>query len=153
MFAAAAVFSRIAEAYEVLSNDQKRAEYNAAQDSDAPEIDTTSLALAETFFRKGEILVRMGDFRGALQYLENAVELWPDETAYQSLLGWSLYKKNPSEPERAKEHLAAAVALAPKDAEVHFRMGIVLGALGETAGAREALATAKQLDPAAMETR
>ena len=149
---AARVFSRVAEAYGVLRDAEKRAQYDSI-DANDPEIDTTSLAQAETFFRKGEILVRMGDFRGALQFLENAVELWPEESAYQSTLGWSLYKKNPSEPLRAREHLEMAVGLAPKDAVAHFRMGIVLRALGEEQAALDSLSYAKQLDPSASEAR
>ena len=57
-------------------------------------------------------MARMGDFRGALQFFENAVQLWPDESAYQSMLGWALYKKNPSEPEWAREHLGKALEMA-----------------------------------------
>ena len=148
---AAAVFSRMAEAYEVLTHDQKRADYNAMLDHDGPEVDVDLLAQAETFFRKGEILVRMGDFRGALQFLENAVQLWPEESNYQSTLGWALYKKTPPEAERAKEHLEKALELTPEDAVVHFRLGIVLRALGDGEAAQQALARAKQLDPATSE--
>jgi curved DNA-binding protein CbpA len=150
---AAAVFSRMAEAYEVLSSDPKRADYDAALDSDGPDVDVELLAQAETFFRKGEILVRMGDFRGALQFLDNAVQLWPDESNYQSTLGWALYKKTPAEPERAREHLEKALELTPDDAVVHFRLGMVLRALGESEAAQQALARAKQLDPSASESR
>lgn len=147
---AAAIFSRTAEAYETLSDNQKRADYDNALDSGEPEIDTASLAQAETFFRKGEILVKMGDFRGALQFLQNAVDVWPEEAEYQSTLGWALYKKAPSEPERAREHLERALPMAPKDAVVHFRLGVVLRALGESEAAKESLARAKALDPASV---
>jgi tetratricopeptide (TPR) repeat protein len=149
---ASALFSRMAEAYEVLADDEKRADYDAMLDSDGPELDVELLAQAETFFRKGEILVRMGDFRGALQFLENAVQLWPQESNYQSTLAWALYKKTPTEPERAKEHLEMALELTPEDAVVHFRIGVVLRALGDGAASQEALARAKQLDPSAGES-
>ena len=62
-------------------------------------IDANRLANAENFYRKGEILMRQGNFRGAFEFLKPAVELWPDECAYQSALGWTYYKKTPSEPE------------------------------------------------------
>jgi len=144
---AAEVFARIAEANDVLRDPAKRAEYDAQQSSDAPEVDTRALTLAETSYRKGEILLRMGDFRGALPYLENAVESWPDECEYQSALGWALYKQPKAETARALDHLEQAVALDDSNAVAKFRLGKVLSATGDEARAAETLARAKSLDP------
>lgn len=119
------VFSKIAEANEVLSDGKRRAGYDERLAGGAPDIDLRVLAQAETFYRKGEILLNMGDFRGALGYLKNAVDLFPDETVYQSDLGWAYYKKNPPEPELAMEHLERALALDPDNAEAQFRKGVV----------------------------
>jgi len=127
---AAKVFARMAEANEVLSDKNKRAEYDASLDSDEPEVDVDKLARAETLYRKGDILVGMGDFKGALEYLRTAVELWPEEAAYQSALGWAYYKKAPSEPEQAVVYLRKALALAPDDSASSFRLGLVERALG-----------------------
>jgi tetratricopeptide (TPR) repeat protein len=145
---AAAVFARIAEANDVLRDSKRRAEYDARdQNSDESAIDTHALAQAETFYRKSEILVRMGDFRGALEYLEPAVELWPDECEYQSALGWALYKQPHAEKERSLVHLERARSLDPSSAVTQFRLGTVLRACGEDRRAAAHLATAKQLDP------
>ncbi|MCP4039609.1 MAG: DnaJ domain-containing protein [bacterium] len=144
---AARVFARIAEANDVLRDPAKRADYDARDSGDGSTVDTHALAQAETFYRKGEILVRMGDFRGALEYLDNAVELWPDECEYQSTLGWALYKQPQAQVERALEHLDRAVALDESDAVATFRLGTVLRAAGDENRAAEALARAKTLDP------
>ncbi len=144
---AARVFARIAEANDVLRDATKRADYDAQCNSDEPVVDTHALAQAETFFRKGEILVRMGDFRGALEYLENAVELWPDECEYQSSLGWALYKQPQSDVGRALEHLEQAVTLDESDGVALFRLGMVLRTTGEEDRGNEAIARAKSLDP------
>lgn len=144
---AARVFARIAEANDVLRDAAKRADYDARQASDEPMVDTHALAQAETFYRKGEILVRMGDFRGALEYLENAVELWPDECEYQSALGWALYKQPQADVPRALEHLEKAVELDSEQAVALFRLGMVLRAAGEEERATEAIAHARSLDP------
>jgi tetratricopeptide (TPR) repeat protein len=148
--AAARVFGRIAEAFETLSDPSKKAAYDAGG-SDEPEIDTARLAQAETSFRKGEILIRMGNFANALEYLEPAVELWPEEPAYQAGLGWALYKQPRPDVARAREHLETASSQAPDDAVVLFRLGVVLRALGETEAANEALTRARAIDPSMEE--
>jgi tetratricopeptide (TPR) repeat protein len=131
----------------VLSNAARRQDYDAHLDSDAPEIDVEHLAAAERNFRKAEILMRVGDFRGALEFLEPAVELWPEEAAYQAALGWSLYKQTPPEPDRAREHLERAFELDPSIAQIAFHLSVVLKALGDD-GASEALLTkARSIDP------
>ena len=144
---AATVFARIAEANDVLRDPAKRADYDARGDGSAPDIDTAALAQAETFFRKGEILIRMGDFRGALEYVQSAVELWPDECAYQSGLGWALYKQPQSDHERALVHLEKAVELDDSDAVALFRLGMVVRASGDNDRGSEFLARANALDP------
>lgn len=147
---AARVFGRIAEAFETLSDVSKRAAYDAGG-SDEPEIDTARLAQAETSFRKAEILVRMGNFLGALEYLEPAVDLWPEEPAYQSALGWALYKQPTPNPKRAREHLDKASCQVPNDAVVLFRLGVVTRSLGETEEAKSWFARARAIEPSVDE--
>jgi tetratricopeptide (TPR) repeat protein len=119
------VFSKITEANEVLSNADRRETYNQQLDGGAGEIDLQTLAQAETFYRKGEILINMGDFRGALDYLKNAVDLYPHEAVYQSDLAWTYFKKAPPEPEPALEHIRLALELDPEDAVAQFRLGVI----------------------------
>jgi Flp pilus assembly protein TadD len=147
---AAQVFGRIAEAFETLSNATKKAAYDAGG-SDEPEIDTARLAQAETSFRKGEILVKMGNFAGALEYLRPAVDLWPSEPAYQAGLGWALYKQPGSDVAGAREHLEIASSLAPNDAVIMFRLGIVIRALGEARTAELLITRARERDPSLEE--
>jgi tetratricopeptide (TPR) repeat protein len=123
------VFSKIAEANEVLSNPERRAAYDRSLEGGAEELDVRVVAQAETFYRKGEILIRMGDFRGALDYLKNAVQLYPDEAAYQRDLAWAYYKKSPPDLALALEHIQKARELEPSDPVVRFRMGVIERAL------------------------
>jgi tetratricopeptide (TPR) repeat protein len=143
---AARVFARLAEAYEVLSDKDKKKSYDSG-DSEPAQIDTARLTQAETSFRKGEILLKMGNFLNALDYLKPAVELWPEEPAYQALLGWAYYKQPKSDPEHAREHLAIADKQEPNNAVTLFRLSLVLRSLDEMDAAEDFLTRARALDP------
>ena len=93
---ASRVFAEIGKAHNILSDRQQRRSYDTALLSNDTDFDANRLAQAEKLYRKGEILLRQGNFTGALEFLEPAVDLWPEEAAYQSALGWVLHKKMPS---------------------------------------------------------
>lgn len=144
---ASQVFARIGEAFEVLSDPERRKDYDAELRGELTGKDMARLAQAEKSYRKGEILLRMGDFAGALEYLRPAVETWPDEPVYQSALGWALFKQPQSDLEAARSHLTEAIRMGPEDATAHMRLGMVLRALGEHAEAEKITAIAKRLNP------
>ena len=141
------VFAAIGRAYSVLSDPERRRDYDANLGSDESDLDAERLAAAETNFRKAEILLRTGNFRGALEYLRPAVDLWPEEPAYQAGLGWALFKKSPSEPEEARTHLERAYELDPRNAQAAFWLSTVLKALGESVAAANLLEKAREIDP------
>jgi tetratricopeptide (TPR) repeat protein len=143
---ATALFARVAKAYATLSDPEARRNYDAELDGHVA-ADADRLANAEALFRKGEIMLRAGDFRGALQFLEPAVRLWPEDGAYQSALGWALFKKTPPDNDQAREHLEKAVSLAERDATAHLRLSVVLRDMGEAEAADGHASRAKQLDP------
>jgi len=139
------VFAEISKAHATLSDPERRRSYQEERAGGASGIDANRLANAENLYRKGEILMRQGNFKGAFDFLKPAVELWPDECAYQSALGWTYYKKMPSEPELARQHLERALALDADDGVTLFRLGVVLRSLGQTEAAQAAHARASRL--------
>jgi tetratricopeptide (TPR) repeat protein len=143
---ATALFARIARAYATLSNPESRSEYNAQLDGNAT-ADADRIANAEALYRKGDILLKAGDFAGALAFLQPAVELWPEDPAYRSSLGWALFKKTPPDRDAAREHLERSVELDDRDARAHYRLGLVLREAGDKEAGEEHLATAKKIDP------
>jgi len=140
------LFARIAQAYQTLSNPKKRREYDDSRGPSSSGVDGDRLAQAETLFRKGEVLLKVGNFAGALDFLRPCVELWPDEADYQGALGWALYKKSPPERERARAHLEHANELKSHDPVLVFRLGVVLRKVGEIERAEALLARAKTLE-------
>ena len=60
----------------------------AGLDSDRPQLHHDHLG-ASTFVEKGWSLISLGDPQGAIQALGRALELSPDDTQAQSLLGWA----------------------------------------------------------------
>jgi tetratricopeptide (TPR) repeat protein len=141
------VFGAIGTAHAVLSDPRRRQDYDARLGSDESDLDAERLAAAETNYRKAEILLRTGNFRGAIEYLRPAVTLWPEEPVYQAGLGWALFKKTPSEPEEARTHLERAYALDPRSAQTALWLSTVLKALGDHVAAATLLQKARAIDP------
>jgi len=141
------LFARIAQAYQTLSSPDRRRAYDQRnRDDGAPANYANRVAQAETLFRKAEVLVKAGNFKGALDFLRPCVELWPEEADYQALLGWALYKATPSRPEVAREHLEKADALRGDDPLILFRLGMVLRRLGEEEAGQVYLDRSKSLE-------
>jgi len=145
------VFAKISKAYAVLSNPRQRSEYDEARRSEGGPIDAARLANAESLFRKGEVLLRSGNFAGAIEFLRPAVELWPDESDYCAALGWALYRKLPSEPDLARKHLERAVELGPENATAIHRLGVVVRSLGNDEEAEALLERARAINPKVAE--
>lgn len=143
---ATVLFARVARAYATLTNTESRGDYDAELDGSV-RADADRLASAESLYRKGEILLRAGDFAGALRFLRPAAELWPEDATYQSGVGWALFKKTPPDAGAARTYLERAVALDARNATAFFRLGAVLRTLGETQSADDCQKRARKLDP------
>lgn len=140
------VFARITRAHKILSSADERGSYDASLEGHTT-IDAERVAQAEVFFRKGETLLRAGNFLDAVEFLDSAVQVWPDEADYQAALAWALHRKNPPENERSLSHFERAIELGGENAETLLRMSYPAKEMGDPARA-DALATkARRLDP------
>ena len=144
--AANEVFAEIARAHEVLCDPEQRKRYEETL-GDASLADADRIGEAEASFARGDRLLRAGNFRGALEYLERAVALWPDEADYQAALGWALHRKTPSDSERGFGHLERALALGTEQAVWWLRASVVARELGRADRAAELATRARALDP------
>lgn len=75
------IFSAINDAHRVLSNPQQREEYDA-QHEDAPDIG--AILEAESVFRRGKNMMKMGAHKGAFEAFRQAYEYAPDELEYKA---------------------------------------------------------------------
>lgn len=139
------VFAEIARAHEVLTDPEQRELYEATLGGTVS-ADADRIAEAEASYVRGDHLMRAGNFRGALEFLERAVALWPDEADYQAALGWALHRKTPSEGERALEHFERAFAIGTQQAVWWLRGSLVARGLGNEKRATELGARARSLD-------
>jgi tetratricopeptide (TPR) repeat protein len=144
--AANEVFAEIARAHQVLSDPAQRQAYEESLGG-ASATDAERIAEAEASYRRGEALLRAGNFRGALEFLERAVALWPDEADYQAALGWALHRKTPPESERAVGHFERAFALGTQQASWWLRGSLAARGAGNEPRANEWAARARALDP------
>lgn len=144
------VFAEITKAHGTLSDMEERRAYDASLEGHTA-VDASHIAQAESLYRKGEVMMRAGNFRGALELLEGAVQLWPEEVDYQAALAWTLARKNPPDLERAVQHFEKALALAGDDPNPVWmlRMSIALKEKGEAERAEQLAAQARKLDPSA----
>jgi hypothetical protein len=140
------VFAALARAQATLCDADQRADYEASLSGEAGP-DANRLAQAEMLYRKAQVLLRAGQFSAALELLEPCVELWPEESAYQTELGWALFKQPRPDLVAARAHLVQAVELDEENALAHHRLHLLLRALGDEAGSRRARAHARRLDP------
>jgi len=74
-----AVFAKLSEAYDVLGDERKKAEYDAQLSLAAQGIsaDVGAIFKAENLFDKGRALAERGDFAAALREFDEAVSLYP----------------------------------------------------------------------------
>jgi tetratricopeptide (TPR) repeat protein len=139
------VFTQIARAHEVLSDPDERARYEESTVG-VSEAQALLAAQAEQLYQRGEMLMRAGNFRGAAEFLEKAVQTYDAEPEYHAAFAWALHRKTPPDNAAALQHFERAVAEGPERAQILLRMSLVLRELGD-ARAAETGARAKALDP------
>jgi DnaJ-class molecular chaperone len=139
------VFTRIARAHEVLTDAEERARY---EESTAGVSETQALlaAQAEQLYQRGEMLMRAGNFRGAAEFLERAVQTYDAEPEYHGAFAWALHRRTPPDNQRALHHFERALAEGPEQAQLMLRMSLLLRELGDPR-ARQLAARARALDP------
>lgn len=147
------VFSRLSEAHAVLTDDQKRAAYDAApSEAERAQVEAAvELALdAERQFQMGQSLLKQHHYARAEQHLERAYKASPD-AEHQLLLAWARFNNPAHDRTAMRVELLQALTRAAKDlpqlARTHVFAGELFLSEGDADKAFKAYQRALQLDP------
>jgi hypothetical protein len=154
------LFARINQAFGVLSDPQRRAEYSlmmsaggedAVRKAQAEAEERAGRVLrAEETFRHGEMALRRSQFELARVLFVEAVELNSDEAEYHALLAWATWLAAPNKSQVAVEvqkRLAQSLALSPECVPAHFYAGQVAKQSGQLQAAVDAFRKVLDMEP------
>jgi len=137
------IFARLSEAYAVLGDEKKRAEYIAMMErggtggvsGDQDEVArATKILSAEEHFRKGEMALRRQLFSLAEKEFKTALELNPDEGEHHAMSAWATWCNADNKEAIAsevKKGLNKAIELNPKCAPAFYYLGQLYKHMGD----------------------
>ena len=122
-----------------------------------------SLALADDWpplpmleFLVARLAYRLGKLEAAMQAIQQAIAVWPDEPRWQELAARIFMSPNAAlglpDHVKALVHLEQAAALDPEQAETHQAIGKIYLMGSQIPRALQALERASQLDPTSPDT-
>ena len=139
---ASQVFARISQAHEVLSNpDQLRNyldELSKGSQSKESKAAVTKILSAEQQFRKAEDLVKRREYSDAIDALNWALKLDPEEGEFYALMGWARFLQDPQDERvrrEALEQIQKATSLAPNSPSGYYYLAKLYKACEEPARA------------------
>ncbi len=127
-------FSMIVQAYKVLLDDKKRAEYDKIVSSASykKKVEQTPSSIqAKMAFKNGLEFYKKGDFWRAEKYFRSAMSLFPDKALYKSYFGLSLARQKRRSNEAIK-FCQEAIEEELYNSHFHVNLGIVYRILGQT---------------------
>jgi len=140
---AQALFQDITAAFNTLSNEQGRAEYDESRQRPRP---TTPEEIARDAFERSTSLVESGQLEQALTLLRTAVHHGPDRAEYHAALG-RLLSRDASSAREAIQSLERATQLDPRDAAAFADLAILQHRQGLHLRAQRSLEAARRIGP------
>ena len=107
-----------------------------------PDLDPDDAAMANIYFRDGLTYLRLGDFHGALNYLQLAHEFHPSRGIVLAHLAYTRFKLSPTNPkivDAVSQQLRDAVELEPKNGEIYAILARFRINTSDQSGAHQAL--------------
>ena len=130
------VFARMSEAHQILSDPERRKEYDELRKEgggSAEEQEQVQRVLrATTAFQKAEVLMKRNNLIGALEEARKAVELDPSQADYMALLAWVESTQLNSNLEEILARIEKAQRLEPNNTRIRWYRGSILKRLGKS---------------------
>ncbi|MFL5430311.1 MAG: DUF4388 domain-containing protein [Myxococcales bacterium] len=148
------LFARVGEAYAVLSDPGKRAEYEVYLDRKAKGLptDVSAILRAEEVFRGGEKLFKSGKWDEAEAAFREAVSLNHAEAEFHAYLGMAIFRRKGDGDEAAKV-VERSLAMDPRLKSGTLFLAQIREAQGDLEKAKSILRKAVEQDPDFGEAR
>ncbi len=155
---ASEVFARISEANELISDSERRRNYvkqlKKGSSAEADQQAVTRIVSAEQQFRKAEEPVKRREYGQAIEALQWALKLDPEEGEFHALLGWAGFLASPNEisaRNEAIEHMNKATTLAPNSPSGYYFLGKLYKASEQLEAAEKMFRKVLELRPGHVE--
>ena len=142
------LFTRVNEANSVLSDANRRAEYDVYLDRKAKGLptDVGAILRAEGMFQRGEILFKSGRWEDAEGQFREAISLNHTEAEFHAFLGMAMFRRS-GKPEEALPHVQKALEMDPRLQSGTIFLSQIYQAQGEVERAQSLLRKAIERDP------
>lgn len=137
-----AIFQRITEAYDTITDKPKREEYMVYMDRQAKGLptDVNQILRGEQLFDQAMAMIRRRDFAAARPVLDEAIRLNPGDALYYAHLGWCVFNIN----QKSNVHVADAVAHLKRAVQENENCAVAYQYLGMIAFSRGQHAEARK---------
>ncbi len=142
------LFTRVNEANSVLSDANRRAEYDVYLDRREKGLptDVGAILRAEGVFQRGEILFKSGRWEDAEGQFREAISLNHTEAEFHAFLGMAMFRRS-GKPEEALPHVQKALEMDPRLHSGTVFLSQIYQAQGEVERAKSLLRKAIEKDP------
>ena len=142
------LFARVNEANSVLSDANRRAEYDVYLDRKAKGLptDVGAILRAETTFQRGEALFKAGRWEDAEAQFREAISLNDTEAEFHAYLGMAMFKRS-GNPEQGIPSAEKALEMDPRLRSATVFLAQMYEAQGEVERAKSLLRKAIDKDP------
>ena len=155
---ASEVFARISQAHEVLSNPEQLRNYldqlSKGSSSKESKAAVTKILSAEQQFQKAEDLVKRRQYSDAIDALNWALKLDPQEGEFYALMAWARFLQNPEDASvrrEAQEQIQKATSLAPNSPSGYYYLAKLYKACEEPTRAERMFRKVLELRPTHVE--
>lgn len=122
------IFTRITEAYETLSDDKRRREYDSRDEVEKIKSRVKLLYDAELAYKEGEALLKQKRYQEAERKFKEAVNLNPEEATYVGALAWAVFLGEAYKDRvlgEVKGEIEKAIGMNPRIAENYYYLGCI----------------------------